>query len=363
MRVADQIEEIPELDGAFCPRLIERLVGHQGAIDAVREAVAGGRMPHGWLLTGPRGVGKASFAYLLARAIFNNEPLDQFGVAKPSGTARLIVNEAHPDLFVLRRRFNQETEKFQTIIPVADVRQMKDAFSMTAAMGGWRICILDAIDEMNANGVNALLKVLEEPPPKSLFLIVCHNEGRVLATIRSRCRHLNFSHLSAPELAEVLAGLYPSHNGDERAAAAYLAEGSAGMAVRLVEHDGLAIYREMVAVLGGLPRADIDAVHGLAARFTNRAVDTDRFVLFSFLLRGWLYRLIRSKSRGESVSPVFDGEEALIARFVADLALEPVITLWEKIGADVVTVEEYNLERKNTVLNWLETAGEVLGIN
>ena len=345
--------ETPDIDGDFPPRRCKQLTGHADAIRDLAEAAE--RMPHAWLLAGPRGVGKASFAYLAARALFDNAPLDSLATAEDTANSHLVESEAHPDLFVLRRRFNHGTGKFQSLIPVDAVRAMKESFSMTAAMGGWRVCVLDSIDEMNPNGINALLKILEEPPPSSLFLIVCHNLGFVPDTIRSRCRVLHFSHLSAPELDDVLTGLYPTREAATRAVTAQLAEGSAGMAIRLMAHDGETVYRDMVKVLSAA-RPDIEAVHGLAERFSNRAEDSEKFMLFSFLLRGWLYRLIRGMSRGEAVQPIFNGESV-----PQNLSLDPLIDLWEKIGADSATIEEYNLDRKSSVLGWLETAGDTLG--
>ena len=352
----------PELDAPHLPRLTRRLFGHQHVVEIVAQAAQGGRMPHGWLLTGPRGVGKASFAYLLARAVLGQRDITSLTQAINDESDHLIAEDAHPDLFVLKRKYDFKTEKISGVIKVDDVRDLEKHFTLTSAWGGWRVCIIDALDDMNKYGVNALLKILEEPPPKSLFLIICHNSGMVLDTVRSRCQHLPFNELQPDELRQVLGDLYPDSDDDERGAVAYLAEGSSGMAVRIMEADGLAMYREMVAIFSHLPRADIEAVHGLAARFSNRAEHKEPFLLFAFLLQGWLYRLVRCQSRFEAPTPIFDGEAALLDRFVKNLRLEPIIALWEKIGADVSIVEEYNLDRKNTVLNWLETASETLEV-
>ena len=362
MNSSDETQAIPELDAPHLPRLTRRLFGHHQAVQSVAQVAKSGRMPHGWLLTGPRGVGKASFAYLMARAILGNHNLAGLATATLDETSHLIEIDAHSDLFTLRRKFNTKTDKFQNVIPVEDVRALREAFTFTTARGGWRVCIIDALDDMNHNGANALLKILEEPPPKSLLLIICHNSGMVLDTVRSRCQHLPFNELQADELAELLANLYPTAKPDEREMAANLAQGSAGMAVRLMDADGLVIYRELIAVLSQLPQADNDAVHALAAHFTNQAKDKDRFLLFAFLLQGWLYRLVRSKSRGAAIMPIFAEEGALATRFVRNLTLEALVGLWEKIGEDVAIVEEYNLDRKNRVISWLEMVGEALNL-
>ena len=188
MSSVETIEEVPDIDGDNPPRLTRALVGHQTQQTTFLYALNGGRMPHAWLLTGPKGVGKASFAYLAARAVLTGGAIEALSPAIENSEAHLVEEGAHPDLFVLKRSYNHKTQKFRGDIPVDAARELKHSFNLSAGRGGWRVAIIDSIDDMNKNGVNALLKLIEEPPEKCLFLIVCHNPGRVLDTIRSRCR-------------------------------------------------------------------------------------------------------------------------------------------------------------------------------
>lgn len=355
MSQADAIAELPDIDGEFPPRLTRALVGHKRPIAEFIAAAQGGRMPHAWLLCGPQGVGKASFAYLVARAVLSHAvptQIEHISPAVDSDASRLLETSIHPDMYVLKRSYNEKTGKFRGDISVEETRVLKKAFAMSSARGGWRVAIIDAIDEVTRNGVNALLKLIEEPPEKCLFLIVCHHPGRVLDTIRSRCRQLNFNALGEDELQQIIAGKLSGIDPNEAAAAAFLADGSAGRAVSLSENGGFDLYRDMVGVMASLPQLDVEQVHGFANRFGTRAAP-ESFPLFCYLLSGWLHRYVRSLSTGQAFQPVFEGEAELAERFMAgQLPLEPSVSLWEKLQQQSRIVEALNLDKKQAVLEW-----------
>lgn len=355
MSQADAIAELPDIDGEFPPRLTRALVGHKRPIAEFIAAAQGGRMPHAWLLCGPQGVGKASFAYLVARAVLSHAvptQIEHISPAVDSDASRLLETSIHPDMYVLKRSYNEKTDKFRGDISVEETRVLKKAFALSSARGGWRVAIIDAIDEVTRNGVNALLKLIEEPPEKCLFLIVCHHPGRVLDTIRSRCRQLNFNALSEDELQQIIAGKLSGIDPNEAAAAAFLADGSAGRALSLSENGGFDLYRDMVGVMASLPQLDVEQVHGFANRFGTRAAP-ESFPLFCYLLSGWLHRYVRSLSTGQAFQPVFEGEAELAERFMAgQLPLEPSVSLWEKLQQQSRVVEALNLDKKQAVLEW-----------
>lgn len=353
MSAADSIDEIPDIDGENPPRLTRRLVGHHAQQEEFLAAIRGARMPHAWLLSGPKGVGKASFAFLVARALLAGGEVGHLSPAADSQEGHLVEEGAHPDLFVLNRQFNQKTGKFRGDIPVDDARAMKQSFSLSAGRGGWRVAIIDSIDDMNKNGANALLKLIEEPPEKSLFLIVCHRPGRVLDTIRSRCRTLSFNALSEAELQEIVTDKMEAIDPNEAAAASFLAHGSAGFALSLAAFGGFDLYREMVGVLETVPRTNIEKLHQLASRFGARA-EPAQFDLFCYLLIGWMHRLARSAATGEAFQPVFEGEAELVNRLIAgQIDLAGLVTLWEKVGQDANLVQALNLDKKQAVLEWV----------
>lgn len=358
----NEIEETPDIDGDFPPRLTRQLIGHAQPQAEFLAAAQGGRLPHAWLLSGPQGVGKASFAYLLARAVLaHDRPQDimAFDTATDNPAAHLIAASIHPDLYVLKRSYNEKTVKFRGDISVDETRQMKQSFALSAAQGGWRVAIIDSIDEMNKNGVNALLKLIEEPPEKCLFLIICHHPGRVLDTIHSRCRRLAFNALGAEEVQQIIAGRLDAIDPNEAAAAAFLAEGSVGRALALAEHGGFELYRDMIGLLETLPRLDVERLHGLGGRFGARS-DPQSFSLFFHLFSDWLHRLARCMATGEAYQPVFEGEAELAARLIGgDLPLEPMVALWENTQVQMRRVEALNLDKKQALLDWFGALAEI----
>ncbi|MBT7641837.1 MAG: DNA polymerase III subunit delta' [Rhodobiaceae bacterium] len=363
MSQADITEPLPDVDGDHPPRFTRALIGHERAQRDFLNALQGTRLPHAWLLSGPEGIGKASFAYMVARAVLSAptpQAIQQLSPVSDTPETQLIENSVHPDLYILNRRYNAKTEKFRGDISVEDTRDMKKAFGLSASRGGWRIAIIDSIDEMNKSSVNALLKLIEEPPEKCLFLIVCHNPGRVLDTIRSRCRQLSFGALDEGLLQQIISGRLEAVDENEAAAAAFLAEGSAGRALMLAEMGGFDLYRDMVGVLEGLPQLDGEVLHGLAGRFGARS-EPQSFRLFCYLFSGWLHRVVRVASTGQGFQPVFQGEAELVERLVkGDLPLEPMLSLWEKVQHQVRQVEGLNLDKKQAILEWFGHLADII---
>ena len=180
------------------PRRNPDLIGHETAEQALIDSAASGRMPHAWLICGPEGIGKATLAYRFARYLLAGpQPAGLFGagetglyVAPDHPVFRRVAAKGHADLMTVELGADPKTGRMRGEIVVDDVRAVSEFMHMTPAEGGFRVVIVDIVDAMNRNAANALLKILEEPPPQALLLLVCHAPGRVLATIRSRCRKL-----------------------------------------------------------------------------------------------------------------------------------------------------------------------------
>ncbi len=211
------------------------------------------------------------------------------------------------------------------------------------------MAVVDTADEMNPNAANALLKLLEEPPDKALLLLVSHAPGRLLPTIRSRCRRLNLGPLDDDRVRDFVAEHRPDLAAGEAAALARLSAGSPGRALRLADAGGLALYGEMIELLSGAGGLDVAALHALAERVA-RANARAAFATLMELLGQWLARLVRIGAVGGQPDEVVAGEAAVIERLLGRASLEQWTEVWEKTGRLVADVERINLDRKQVVI-------------
>jgi DNA polymerase III subunit delta' len=335
----------------------ERLVGHDTAERTLLAAQQSGKLHHAWLLTGPRGIGKATLAWRFARFLLAGQAGGLFGapdsleVAREAPGRALVDARSHPDLFHLRRTMNHDTGRIRNEIVIDDVRGLGEFMHMTPAMGEWRVAIVDAADEMNRNAANAVLKILEEPPPKAVLLIVAHAPGRLLPTIRSRCRRLSLQALSHDTVMQLLADYVPDTKQEERGALAGLAEGSIGRALELSSAGSLGLYREMVDVLATLPELDMPRLHSFAERFARRGEEANAdWRSLNYLFDSWLKGLARHAAVGGEGVVVVPQEKGLHARLLAAADLDRWITAADRISELFYKADSVNTDRKQTVL-------------
>ena len=233
------------------------ILGQDRAVIAFREAMDSGSLHHAWLLAGPRGVGKGSFAKAAARRMLaqaGGPPLDLPGLETPSDhrMVRLIDAGSHPDFRLIKREAHETGPKKGELrrgISIDQVRKLQELFAVAPSLGDWRVAIIDCMDELEPQAAQALLKTLEEPPGKSLFLLVSHSPGRLLPTIRSRCRRLDFQTLDPVSLDGILQAERPMMTAEERARLIPLAGGSAGRALDFAELDLGPLSQEALAIL------------------------------------------------------------------------------------------------------------------
>jgi DNA polymerase-3 subunit delta' len=335
-----------------------RLVGHEAAERTMLAAQQLGKLHHAWLLTGTRGIGKATLAWRFARFLLAGQQGGLFGAAPDSlevsreAPGRALVDaRSHPDLFHLRRTLNSDTGRMRSEIVVDDVRGLGDFMHMTPAMGDWRVAIVDSADEMNRNSANAVLKILEEPPPNAVLLIVAHAPGRLLPTIRSRCRRLALHPLNDETVIRLLGEHAPKTSAEERVALARLAEGSIGRALELASAGSLSLYREMVDVLATLPELDMPRLHGFAERFGRRGEEANAdWRSLNYLFDGWFKGLARRAAVGGGMARAVPAENGLHEKLLAAASLDRWIDAWEKVARLFSRSDAVNLDRKQTVL-------------
>lgn len=306
------------------------LVGHEAAERAVLDAWKSGRMPHAWLLTGPRGVGKATLAFRIARFLFAQgapggagsgglfaeaQPTpDSLAVDPESALFRRVVAGGHADLRVLTKGMLDERRKpTPTIINVHAARRAVEFTYRTAAEGGWKVVIVDAADDLNPASGNAILKALEEPPPRAMFLLVSHRPALVLPTIRSRCRKLVLEALPEGAVIDLLGRLVPETTAADRPRLARLSEGSVGRAIDLWEAGGLDLYRTMLELLKEAGEPDWLRIHQLGDRLARRGAESE-FETFCDLLDRWLMRAIAGAAAGDVAVPDIVAGEGEAAR-------------------------------------------------
>lgn len=328
--ISDPVEG-DRLAGAPHPRERFDLVGHAEAERELLAAWQTGRLPHAILLGGPQGIGKATLAYRLARFVLAGGRADanDLSLAEDHPVSRQVASLSHPDLLVLRRVKEDDKKTMSQVIRVEDTRRITSFFGSTSAYGGWRVCIVDAVEEMNASSANAILKLLEEPPARSLFLLVSHAPGRLLPTIRSRCRRLMLKPLSESEVTSALATLshvVPDADPSDFAKAAAASQGSVGRALSLLlgGEDSLAILNMTRELLASLPEAGPASIAALGDRLRG-----DNLGIFAEAVEDWL-----------ADAATGDGEPARLARYAE---------AWEKVRRATAAAEIYNLDRKPLV--------------
>lgn len=307
--------ESDRVPGAPHPRETAVLVGHDAAVAQFHAAAVSGRLHHGWLITGPRGTGKATLAWRIARWLLAGADSPDLSVPPDHPVARRLLALSEPRLHLVRRSLDDKG-RLRGEIVVDDMRRLLSFFQLSAVEGGRRIAIIDAADDMNPNAANALLKLLEEPPRDALLLLVAHRPARLLPTIRSRCRELRLAPLSPADMARALA---PFDIPGDAGRLAALSGGSVGEALRLAGQGGLDRYAQLVALFARHPDMDRHAAAGFAQAAAGRpGAEGDPFDLTMTLLELFLARAARSGLLGPPSPEAAPDEAAVLARLAPD---------------------------------------------
>lgn len=338
-------EAAPESDrfhDAPHPRDATHLFGHAAAEHELLSAYRSGRLPSAWLIGGKEGIGKATLAWRFAKFILaHGDPrlpavvrASDLSVDPDNPAVRRVLSQSHTDVTVLRRAYDPKGKRHYTEIRIDDVRRVIDMFHHASGEGGWRVAIVDSAEDLNGSSANALLKLIEEPPPNSLFLIISHRPAQVLTTIRSRTRKLNLAELPPDTIVEAVSSLgSPFGDTDQRrlAEAARRGGGSVRDTLRLLSGDSLTLIEAVDGLLGHLPMVDWRRVHGLADKLTGREA-TEEFEAMISAIFDWLDARVRQGApQGASLAPLAE--------------------VWDKIALSARETLALNLDRRTFILN------------
>lgn len=344
-------------EDALHPRRTAGLVGQDDAARTLEEAARSGRLHHAWLLTGPPGIGKATLAYRFARWLLAGMPEAPAGASMPplhvpptDTVFRRIAAGAHADLRALEPGAGDSGVK--RLIRVEEVRAAIRFLSLTSAEGAWRVVVLDEAETMRTEAANAILKTLEEPPPRAVILLTAAAPDRLLPTIRSRCRRLELPPLTDAAMERFIAEALPDLPPAQRATLIRIAEGAPGRALALAEGEGLALQALVDEVLAALPRPDRRRWHDIAEAVASKR-DGSAFVTFVALLRRAIAAAARDAARAGGATAAPGMPEWLGIRPLAEWSL-----LWDRLGRLAGETDGLNLDRKQAVLTglgWLAT--------
>ncbi len=354
------IEAVPEadrLEGFAHPRHTRAVMGHDTAQQMLLERVRSNRLHHGWLMTGPEGIGKATLAYAFTRHLLAKpEERDAAAVtlAIPETTVayRQVTALSHPDLLLLRRPWDPKAKRHTTSIPIDEVRRLRMFLGHKAEQSAWRAVLVDTADDLNTAAANALLKSLEEPPPRTVFILLSSEPGRLLPTIRSRCRLLNLAPLGADDLrAAVSQAISTSDNGSPPSPSDWprlidVSQGSVRRALNANSTGGLKVYDSVRATVSALPKIDWSAVHILSDSLAGAAAEQKFEQFYEFLL-DLVSRLVRAQATGEGTA----ADRDLARQLMHGNRLPAFAAAWSEIVAAKSEAMALNLDRKALIMS------------
>ena len=347
LRSWDRVEGLPD------PVENRHLVGHRETLDFLAARHKSGRMHHAWLLSGPRGIGKATLACRFAGHLFRypdpeHAPERYQPPGKDDSVEAKVAAGGYPNLLHLRRPWDHDRKRWMSVLSVDEVRRTVSFFGTSAGENTMRVCIVDPADDLNAAAANALLKMLEEPPPRTLFLVLAHSPKGLLATIRSRCQKLDVRPLSGAQVIEAAEELGEMAELDaaERELVAALSGGSVRRAIVMTRGGGIELYRKFVALAEDRGHPDWNAIHALANEVAPAGRD-DRYRLLLDLAHDYVSRRLRGEAEPAAGmrQPASGQGISVLARWVE---------VWEKTRRSMELADAFNLDRKQVILNLFE---------
>lgn len=333
------------------PRTVYNFIGNEQVEEEIFNTLNSQRMHHAWIFHGPKGVGKATMAYRVARYFLGAKTtgLSPLATEKDDHVSVLIENESNPDVRIASH-YCPEEEKLKNVVSVHAIREMNALFQRRATnQFGRRIAIVEDADDLNDNSANALLKTLEEPPPGGLIILIVNSLGSILPTIRSRCRIFEFRPISANKLRQSLP--------DVSIAAIILSSGAYGNALRLQNYDIEELYRNFSNAISAFPKQNSEA----SLKFAGFASDKEKADIALSLVSNWIKRAIKS-AIGLQIDEIEPGESANMARIISHFSEDEIYNLTRIIDQMDKQIET-NLDKVAAILNLVNSFFEPRGLN
>ena len=320
--LSDKILGIPH------PKLAKKLIGHSTQKLYFLNSYISNRLPQCWLLAGDKGVGKATFAWLIAKFLLttnqnpddikielNGANIDSILAPQDGGTLTRILSGSEQRIYVVRKGYNEKRKAFFKNISIDDIRNLQSYCSLSIADGGRRVIIIDTADDLNTNSCNALLKLLEEPPKNTLFLLISHQPNLLLPTLQSRCQKLLFSALSQNDLRAVVTTAGQEIGPAQEVPLSILSNGSAGVACRLLNSNSLNLYRDILNLASSLPNLNTKKATQLSQNYFAKG-KADDFENFIEMMQHFLSRLCKTGAMQKPLSPSVTNDEAKIMTYL-----------------------------------------------
>lgn len=350
--------------GLVSPRETLECVGHPAIEKSLIDMFDSGKMPHAVIFSGRQGIGKSVMAFRLARFLLAQQPVDDspglFGAPPPRAKAvslsvppddrvfRQVASGGHPDLLVVERQMDEKKGRMQASVAVDEVRRVTPFLRMKAAHdGGWRVVIIDDADTMTNSSQNAILKILEEPPPCTVLIIIAHRAGAMIPTIRSRCRVLQFQPLALPEYKSLIRREEPSLTESDIAVLHAVTGGSVGQGLAMLEQGGLEAVGRVMALLSSWPKWDWQQIHALA-EIAGRPGQEQTLDAYQAVFLWIADSITRAKACGAKPDGVLDSDTIL--RLMNHYPLQAWIGICENLKAHFETVDFANLDKKQAII-------------
>ena len=315
-----------KIAGAPHPMLANEIIGHSSQKLSFLSSFASNRLPQCWLLAGDMGIGKASFAWLIAKFLLttkyqpadlkihlNETNINSILEPQNGSTLNRIISGSEQRVYIVRRGYNEKRKAFFKNISIEDVRKLQSYCSLSIADGGKRIIIIDTADDLNKSSSNALLKLLEEPPKNTIFLLISHQPNLLLPTIKSRCQKLSFSNLDQTDLGAVLTAIGCKIEPSDEVLLSILSKGSAGAACRLINSNCINLYRDILNIASSLPNLNTNKILQLSQNYFAKAKPSE-FEIFIEMMQHFFSRLCKTGVMQKPVLPSVTDTEATIMK-------------------------------------------------